>query len=102
MTRPAGPNAPVARLEGHRPGELRSQGWAADTDIQNFAPPHPQSLPIEGREAQIEMPVFIVSLPLVGRDQGWGAQYNPCPRTRTALSQAPTPDRIAPCPPKSP
>jgi proteasome assembly chaperone (PAC2) family protein len=30
-------------------------------------PPHPHSLPIEGREAQVAMPVFIVSLPLVGR-----------------------------------
>ena len=36
------------------------------------APPHPRSLPIEGREALAEAPVFIVSLPLVGRDQGWG------------------------------
>ena len=34
--------------------------------------PHPQSLPIKGREAQAERSVFIVSLPLVGRDQGWG------------------------------
>src|SRR5690606_38779985 len=29
--------------------------------------PHPQSLPIKGREAQAPRPVFIASLPLVGR-----------------------------------
>jgi hypothetical protein len=35
---------------------------------------HPTLIPSpsRGREAQVAMLVFIVSLPLVGRDQGWG------------------------------
>ena len=46
-------------------------GVGIDGDPVCRRSPHPQSLPIKGREALGEAPAFIVSLPLVGRDQGW-------------------------------